>query len=633
MLGLPAISLAGVRGLAPGGDAAAGIAGPAAAPAPAPAAMPMPAAAPAREGAPVNRTMLGLPAAAPMNRTMLGLPVAAPAPAAPAPAAPAPAAPTPAAPPSVSSSPAHASPAATAAAASPPAPAPAPAPSSAGPAGPASIPAQTNRTMLGMSVSALPGAPAPGGSPPAAPAAIPAQTNRTMLGMSLQALPGQPPASVAPPGPGLAPEPGGPAALGHPPHSHAPPASADEPVELPTSRARSPAALFAVLALVALLALVASAIGLYLAFRGGGPPLDVTIAQVPEGEALDVALPDAPPGTKIRLGDREAPVEGGRARVPLAANALHVGDNTLAVEIVEPGGAVSRREVRLNLDFRVRADLEALGASPPGLDIVVEAVPGSTVLLDGAPLALDPAGKGTRRYALDPRSARDGVIAHAVAYAITPPGGAPTAGTVSTRVPLTTMRLDRPGTSLVTDRAEVDVAGVVEAGATVTIDGDPVEVVSGHFLVRRPLPDLGEHRFAVVARSPRKLPASVAVTVTRVADLAAEARRFPVERGLGYAQIRTAPATFVGRRVMIEGHAFNVEIAGGRSVVQILAKDCPRGDQCPVWVEYPASTDLTAGRDVRVFGTVGGEQQFRSETGRTHTVPRIDAAFLVPVGG
>ena len=71
----------------------------------------------------------------------------------------------------------------------------------------------------------------------------------------------------------------------------------------------------------------------------------------------------------------------------------------------------------------------------------------------------------------------------------------------------------------------------------------------------------------------------------------------------------------------------------GSSVVQLLARDCPRGDQCPVWVEYPASTDLTAGRDVRVYGTVGGEQQFRSESGRTNTVPRIDAAFLVPAGG
>jgi hypothetical protein len=457
-----------------------------------------------------------------------------------------------------------------------------------------------------------------------------------MLGMSLQAVPGASaptsggePAALAVRGEN---DPSGPAAHVAAP-SRASRAYEDEPVELPTSRARSPAALFAILAVVAAVVLAASAVGLYRTLRGGGPSLEVAVARVPEGEALDVQLPDARPGTKVRLGTVEARVEGGRARLPLAANALRVGDNDLDVEIIEPGGAISRREVRLRLDYRVRAGLGALDMTPPGLDVLVEAVPGSSVVLDGAPLALDSAGRASRRYPLDVAAARDGVLVHTVSYVVTPPGGQPSSGTLRSRLPVVTMRLDGPGNGLVTDQTEVDVAGVVEAGASVTVDGVPVEVRSGHFAVPRALPEVGVHRIEVVARSPRKLPASATVTVTRVADLAEEARRFPVEPGLGYSRIRTAPATFIGRKVMIEGRVYNVENVSGHSVVQLLARDCPRGDQCPVWVEYPTSTHIDVGSSVRVYGTVAGEQQFRSESGRMNTVPRIDAAFLVRVGG
>ena len=48
----------------------------------------------------------------------------------------------------------------------------------------------------------------------------------------------------------------------------------------------------------------------------------------------------------------------------------------------------------------------------------------------------------------------------------------------------------------------------------------------------------------------------------------------------------------------------------------MLVRDCPRGERCPLWVTYPAATELTVDTNVRVLGTVAGEQRYRIESGR-----------------
>ena len=67
--------------------------------------------------------------------------------------------------------------------------------------------------------------------------------------------------------------------------------------------------------------------------------------------------------------------------------------------------------------------------------------------------------------------------------------------------------------------------------------------------------------------------------------------------------------------------------------MQILVRDCPEGDQCPLWVTFPAATTVELRERVRVFGTVAGEQQFRSQSGQIRTVPRVDATFILPGEG
>src|SRR5690606_34528068 len=117
-----------------------------------------------------------------------------------------------------------------------------------------------------------------------------------------------------------------------------------------------------------------------------------------QGEVLEVERPGAPEGSRVRFGGAEQPLAAGRARLPLSAEALHVGDNPLDIEVVAPGGAVETHRVTLTLELRVRADLTTLDAADPAITVVVEALPGSTSTLDGSALALDAQGRGSRAF-------------------------------------------------------------------------------------------------------------------------------------------------------------------------------------------------------------------------------------------
>ena len=390
--------------------------------------------------------------------------------------------------------------------------------------------------------------------------------------------------------------------------------------------------LFAVIALVALLVLAASGVGLFVALRGGGgPEVRVATKRVGADDVLEVTVPGAAEGTKLRYGNEERPLEGGRATFPIATDALRVGDNVVAVVVLAPGEEPVSRDITLPVSFRVRADLSGLAAAQPTLAVVVDAKPGSVVMLDGTPLPLDAAGHATRSYPLDVAAARDGKITHLANYTITPPGGAVVQGAVTTEVPVTRVSIDRPGLSLVTERDGVEIAGRVEPGATVTIDGVPVPVRDGRFTYRYALAAVGTQTPRVVASAPRKASLPVALTLRRVASLAEEARSFVPERGVSYARLRPAVASFVGKRVAFEGRVGLVEVSADASSLQILVRDCPRGEGCPLWVAIPSGTDVAEGSLVRVLGTVRGERRYTSQTGEELVAPGVDAAFVLPL--
>lgn len=526
------------------------------------------------------------------------------------------------------------------------------------PARPAAGSRRDNRTMLGMTAPAqaeepAPAAPAKESEQPPAPTPVkPVPTsNRTMLGMpaskvsaeheeetphagtvpaattnrTMLGMPAQRASSSYPP----------PALPVHGQRGRAPVRyPGDEDLDSgsypPPRRGLGTGAIVGILVALVLLATVLG-VGAYLLLGRGGGDVRASVVQGEEGEQLRIEVPRAEPGTKVRFAGEERAIESGVASFPLSADALQVGDNELVVDVIGPDGDVDQSEITLSVKYRVRADLTGLTREPPSFDVVVDAAPGSEVTLDGEPLALDGDGHAQRSYPLGEPASGATAYERTMRYRVKLPAGTPEEGTVRVRVPYAQMQLDRPGTDVLTDREEIEIAGAVHAQATVTIDGTAVPVRAGRFVHRYPLPEPGEHTPRIVTQQAGRAPRVTTIRIRRVEDMAREAAAFEPDPGMTYARVSQNPRIYRGQKIAVEGRVYNVNVEGGRSDVQILVRDCPRGQRCPLWVSYPAATEVTVDDWVRVLGTVGGEQQFRSETNRVISVPRVDAQFVLPV--
>lgn len=384
------------------------------------------------------------------------------------------------------------------------------------------------------------------------------------------------------------------------------------------------------LALVGVLLIGAGVLG-WLALRASSNP-DVRVHVVSEAgrDTLEFEVPGAVTGARIRFGGQEQPLLAGRARFALAADAIRVGENVVLFDLVNLDGNVESGKIGLSVDYRATLDTGPLRAGKAAVDVVISARPGTKILLDGKPIMLDKDGRAVRSDPVD-LSSGSGSIEHVVRYRVEPPGGEAVVGELKATLALTTLSIDRPGRELVTDRDVVEIAGEVEPNASVTIDGRKVDVRSGRFLDRYPLPRVAEYEPTVTAMADGKAPRAIKLKVRKVSDLAKAAEGFKADAGLSYAKIVQNPAIYRGQRVAMEGRVYNVSVDGGNSVLQILARQCPKGQRCPLWVTYPTTTELTTDSWVRVLGTLDGEQQFRSETNELRSVPKVVAAFLLPI--
>jgi hypothetical protein len=155
-------------------------------------------------------------------------------------------------------------------------------------------------------------------------------------------------------------------------------------------------------------------------------------------------------------------------------------------------------------------------------------------------------------------------------------------------------------------------------------------VDAGRFLHRYPLPRPGKYEPQIMASSEGKAPHALKISVERVPDLAKAAQSFEVDRELTYAKVAQNPSIYRGQRIAVEGRVYNVNVEAGRSALQMLVRECPAGQRCPLWVSYHAATEFTVDSWVRVLGVVQGEQQFRSESDEVKVVPKVEATFLLP---
>jgi hypothetical protein len=466
-----------------------------------------------------------------------------------------------------------------------------------------------NRTMVGMAAPQLPESaelvtPPRVSSPPTPAQKHGAQSDRTMLGMP--AAPSLRPAGEPPP------RPSSPSITLH----------GESMPELPGATNTRPMRAALAAAAGALLVL---GVGLAAWHFLSGAPLSVRVVNGEQGETLEIDVADAEPGTKVRFLDAEQELRAGKASFALTADALALGDNELKVGIVH-GGETQNHTVKLQVAYRARAELAELSRDPPALTVAIDALPGAKVTLDGQPLTLDAKGHGEKSYALAPDASNK--LAFSAKYHIEPKDGAAADGVLQLSLPVTSLQIDRPGSSVTTDQSSVEVAGAVESGADVSVDGAKLKVSEGRFLHRVKLPKLGTSTLRVVAGAPGKVARRTEIQVERVADLSQAAASFKADSSLTYARIAQNPVIYRGQNVAIEGRVYNVEVKAGASHLQMLARDCP-SQRCPLWVELPQATDITVDSWVRVLGQVAGEQQFRSERNQVHTVPSVRAQYVL----
>jgi hypothetical protein len=380
---------------------------------------------------------------------------------------------------------------------------------------------------------------------------------------------------------------------------------------------------------LAMISLLAALVLGALALRSHGPDVRVRVVTGADGESMLFEVPGAAAGAKLRFGGQEKPLQAGRASFPLASDSLRVGKNAVLYDVVGAGGQIDSGRFTLSVDSRVTLDTAPLRAGKPVVDVVVAALPGSKVWLDGQPLVLDAQGRAVRSDPLA-LAAASGTAEHVVKYRVEPPSGEAVVGELRASIPVTMMQIDRPGAQVVTDHDAVEIAGAVDKDARVTVGGRDVEVRAGRFLDRYALPTASEYRIEVVAMAPGKAPRSIALQVQRVESLVAAAEGFDPDRSLTYAKIASNPAIYRGQRVTLEGRVYNASVEGGKSALQVLVRQCPRGERCPLWVSYATAAEVAVDDWVRVLGVVAGEQQFRSESGEVKSVPKVEAVFLLP---
>ncbi|MEO0325231.1 MAG: hypothetical protein AAF447_19900 [Myxococcota bacterium] len=379
---------------------------------------------------------------------------------------------------------------------------------------------------------------------------------------------------------------------------------------------------------VAALVLLALLAGGAVALLSGKPALRAEVVYGASGEALRIEAPEAPPGSKVRFRGAEVPLDAGAAELPLAADALRLGDNDLVVALVDPEGDADEVPLTLRVSYRVRPDFSALGGDAPELRVVVDAAPGAEVRLDETPVNLDGSGHGVQAFPLTAAESEGEVYERTVAYRITPPGEEPATGTVQARIPFTPLTVDRPLTTSVTDRERIEVAGTAGAGSVVTVNGERVALREGRFVRVVPLATPGEHALTVEARSDGRAPRRRVLTVQRVEDLAEEASHYATEE-VDFARLVAAPESFEGTRVELSGRVYHADTQQGRPFLQMLVAGC-RGDDCSLWVHYDGAGEVAIHDSVRVLGVLRGEQQYQTEGGQVRTDPKLEAAFVLP---
>ncbi len=397
------------------------------------------------------------------------------------------------------------------------------------------------------------------------------------------------------------------------------------------------------------LALVAGGVGVLVLVLGivvvvmwkSAPPL-VVQPRLGEknNEQLHLVCESCPDGTVASLGTAVA--AGSESANPKATfktkecnldllTPLKVGDNPIEIHLDRPGiGRDEKVKAVVPIAYRVRADLSDISAEPPAITVRVETLPGTTVLIDGKPVALDASGKGA--HAIDITAETEGsteesrVIEKTVPYEVTLKGQKTEKGTVSARVGVAALQVDAPGSHPIFDTPKFFVAGRTVKGAKVTVNGRPIDLTpAGTFGEPFETTSVGDTILTIRATPPQLAARTAHLTVKRVDHLEAEARVFEGVHQLGYDAISANIAASVGQSLVIEGDVLESRTLNHQTILVVNDRRGCAHLPCPTRVTHGADDGLRPGDTVRAYGHI--TRAVTNADGKV--LPEVEADFLI----
>jgi hypothetical protein len=493
-------------------------------------------------------------------------------------------------------------------------------------AAPAPAPRLASQTMLGV---ARPGI-APTQASADAPQPLPSK-HQTMLGV---AQPG-----IAPVDPRARPLAPAPVAAPRPPPVDIVPAPAplvdDEPAPaVPVVGVKKGVPLALVAAIVGGVIVFGGGLAALLLWRGA-PALTGSAGLDAKGnDVLHLHCEACADGTKVSLNNATATFTKHETDLALGVP-LHVGSNPLALHIDRPGsGRDETVSLTVPVDYRVFPDLTTIDAPSPVITVRVEALAGSTVQIDGKPVALDAAGKGAYAIDLGPATLGPGDEQHVhkeAPYVVTTKGGIARKGSVSADVTVLPLSIDRPGVASVVDSVTFIVVGRIYKSAQVTVNGVVVQTTpDGVFTQTVAAPAVGDVPVEVRTSSPSYAPRIAKLSVKRVDSLGAWAKTIDASPPPGFDAIAPQSTSHVGEPFVVEGEVADtsVEAKVQRSVVVIDdRRGCAKGP-CLTRVRLARSDPGAKRGDVlRIYGHVASP--FATKDGSS--VLTVDGDYVVTV--
>ncbi|HEY6728300.1 MAG TPA: hypothetical protein VI197_30025 [Polyangiaceae bacterium] len=394
-----------------------------------------------------------------------------------------------------------------------------------------------------------------------------------------------------------------------------PPVVAPEPVFMPPPEPLPPAPgprrlLYGVFVGAFLGLVIASVAAFY--FLSSPFSVEAKVVLDPNGdEQLQVLCSDCPDGTTSEINGQMTKFAGGKALVTLA-DPLKVGNNSLSISLLKPGdNQAETLELTVPVDFRIKGDLSGLSNDPPAARVTIQAIPGTTVILDGGALALDAGGTGQHvidvSRDLTGESPATATFERKVPYTITPPNAAAERGEVTMRASITPLTLDAPGPSIVIDSANFMLAGRTSKGGAVSVAGRAITVdPQGRFAQLMSVSSAGETTIVVRASSQDHAPRLVPVRIRRVENLADEAQRLKGESRAPYTSFGAGGDKNKGQSLLFDAIVVETRTDSHTTVLLLNVTSGCSGGNCLARVIYGAKLALKKDQAVTVSGTLAG---------------------------